>query len=315
MTTHIDPFALNQRLGRGVNIIGYDPLWQSRQLGRLQAKHLRLIREAGFNHVRINLHPFKFMPSEPPYAIEAQWLETLDWVVAQCQENGLLVVLDMHEFIALGEDPINLKPKYLAAWRQFAERYKNAPETVIFELLNEPNKALTPALWNSYLLEPYDLVRQSNPERTLIIGPAWWNGMDYLPQLELPKNEQNLIVTVHYYHPMPFTHQGAGWTEYVDRLGVHWLGSPEEQQAVVNDLAKAQAWAAAHHRPLYLGEFGAYDKGDMPSRVRYTSCVARQAEALGWSWAYWQFDSDFIVYDIDADRWVEPIRSALIPPA
>jgi endoglucanase len=41
--------------------------------------------------------------------------------------------------------------------------------------------------------------------------------------------------------------------------------------------------------------------------------VARTAEALGWAWAYWQFDSDFIVYDIDHDRWVEPILRALIP--
>ncbi len=53
----------------------------------------------------------------------------------------------------------------------------------------------------------------------------------------------------------------------------------------------------------------------MDSRVRYTSFVARQAERLGWSWGYWQFDSDFIVYDINQGRWVEPIRDALIPPA
>ena len=27
---------------------------------------------------------------------------------------------------------------------------------------------------------------------------------------------------------------------------------------------------------------------------------------------YWQFDSDFIVYNIDQDCWVEPILNALI---
>ena len=30
---------------------------------------------------------------------------------------------------------------------------------------------------------------------------------------------------------MPFTHQGASWTEYVHQTGVHWLGTAEEQQA------------------------------------------------------------------------------------
>ena len=59
---------------------------------------------------------------------------------------------------------------------------------------------------------------------------------------------------------------------------------------------------------MLLGEFGAYDKADMDSRARYTAAVARAAERLGWSWAYWQFDSDFVVYDIGKDAWVEPLR-------
>ncbi len=69
----------------------------------------------------------------------------------------------------------------------------------------------------------------------------------------------------------------------------------------------------AHFRPILLGEFGAYEKAPMESRVRYIAAVARAAEARGWAWAYWQFDSDFIVYDVDRGRWVEPIFRALIP--
>lgn len=41
--------------------------------------------------------------------------------------------------------------------------------------------------------------------------------------------------------------------------------------------------------------------------------VRREAEAHGFPWAYWRFDSEFILYDIDRDRWVEPIRKALVP--
>lgn len=47
--------------------------------------------------------------------------------------------------------------------------------------------------------------------------------------------------------------------------------------------------------------------------MRYTDAVTRTAESLGWSWAYWQFDSDFVLYDMPARRWVEPIHEALIP--
>jgi endoglucanase len=219
----------------------------------------------------------------------------------------------MHEYITLPKDPEGLKPKYLAVWRQLAERYRNQPETVLFELLNEPNKTLTEDAWNEYLKAPLELVRQSNPQRTLIIGPAWWNGIDHINQLQLPEKERNLIVTVHYYHPMPFTHQGTSWTEYLSQTNVLWQGFPDERKAVIRDLSVAQTWSELNQRPIYLGEFGVYDKADMDSRVAYTSFVARQAELMGWSWAYWQFDSDFIAYDIIHDHWVQPILSALIP--
>jgi endoglucanase len=306
MANPIDPFDLNRRLGRGINIIGYDPIWQNRKSARIQAHHFRLIHEAGFNHVRINLHPFHFMADTPPFAIQPAWLETLDWALELSLQNGLLVVLDMHEYITLPKDPEGLKPKYLAVWRQLAERYRNQPETVLFELLNEPNKTLTEDAWNEYLKAPLELVRQSNPQRTLIIGPAWWNGIDHINQLQLPEKERNLIVTVHYY-------QGTSWTEYLSQTNVLWQGFPDERKAVIRDLSVAQTWSELNQRPIYLGEFGVYDKADMDSRVAYTSFVARQAELMGWSWAYWQFDSDFIAYDIIHDHWVQPILSALIP--
>jgi endoglucanase len=72
-------------------------------------------------------------------------------------------------------------------------------------------------------------------------------------------------------------------------------------------------WGREHDRPIHLGEFGAYVSADMESRVRYTAAVVREAERMGWSWSYWQFDSDFIAFDMGAGLWVEPIPSALVP--
>jgi endoglucanase len=111
---------------------------------------------------------------------------------------------------------------------------------------------------------------------------------------------------------MDFTHQGAKWAGREDKVGVEWKGTAEEKQAIENDFQRAQAWSKKHERPIFLGEFGVYDKADMDSRVRYLSFVTRLAEKMGWSWAYWQFDSDFILYDISNNRWVEPVLSALM---
>jgi len=93
--------------------------------------------------------------------------------------------------------------------------------------------------------------------------------------------------------------------------GVTW-GSTNERLQLTADFDRVQAWSDKHRRPILLGEFGAYEKAPMESRALWTEAVVFTAEARGWAWTYWQFDSDFIVYDIDKDRWVEPILRALI---
>ena len=308
-------FDQNKRLGRGVNIIGYDPGWESFDERRMREEHFRLIKEAGFSHVRIPLHPFSHMgEASSGYKIEAGWFRMLDWAVEQALANDLMVILDCHEFNAMARDPEGLKAKWLAFWRQVAPRYAGAPDTVLFELLNEPNCALTPQLWNSYLAEAHALVRESNPKRTLVIGPGEWNSIGKLEELRLPEGDRNIIVTVHYYEPHRFTHQGAPWEGRKDDLGYEWRGTESERRPIEQDFLAAQRWAEKNQRPMHLGEFGVYDAADMDSRARWTSFIARLAESHGWSWAYWQFDSDFILYDIDAGKWIEPLRDALIPP-
>ena len=308
-----DAFTLNQRLGRGVNILGYDPIWRSREQARFKAEYFQQLKAAGFNSVRLNLHPFRFMEATNGWTLKASWLATLDWAVTEAQRQGLAVILDLHEFHALGNDPVGNKEKLLAFWRQMATRFQSAPDSVCFEVLNEPFDKLTPELWNEYFAETLAIIRQTNPTRAVIVGPGHWNAISHLEKLKLPETDRHLIVTVHFYEPFDFTHQGASWTNQKDKLGFDWKGTAEQVAALNRAFDKADAWCKANQRPLLLGEFGAYDRAPMDSRARWTDAVTRAAEARGWSWAYWQFDSDFILYDVKREAWVEPIRDALIP--
>jgi len=309
----VDAFQQNKRLGRGVNIIGYDPIWRSRSSARFKEKHFTLIKEAGFDSVRINLHPFRYGKASGDHQLSREWFATLDWAVERALAARLMVILDFHEFNAIGDDPAGNHDRFLAMWRQIAEHYKGAPAELLFEILNEPCKKLTPEMWNPWLREALAVIRKTNPTRTVVIGPAHWNNIGYLEKLDLPEGDRNLIATVHYYDPFPFTHQGAPWAGRKDKVGIPWKGTEKERAEIARDFDKAQTWAKKHNRPILLGEFGAYDKADMADRVRYLDCVTRQAERRGWSWAYWQFDSDFIVYDMQKQAWVEPILHALIP--
>jgi endoglucanase len=305
-------WATAAHLKRGVNIIGYDPLWNDPASARFKARHFRIIRQGGFDFVRVVLQSFRHMDAQN--RLDPQWLATLDGVVEEASAAGLGVILDEHDFDVCSKAPDACEPKLLAFWTQIAARYRNAPDTVLFELLNEPHAPLDAARWNAMLARLIPLVRATNPRRTLVIGPTRWNNLAELPNLRLPKHDRNILVTFHSYEPFRFTHQGASWAGEAAALKDVPF-TPADEARIRRDDDTVAAWSKANDRPVLMGEFGAYEKSGTPvaARARYTATVRREAEAHGFPWAYWQFDGDFIVYDIDRDRWVEPIRAALIP--
>src|SRR3974377_1198903 len=129
-----------------------------------------------------------------------------------------------------------------------------------------------------------------------------------------PGDDRHIIVTFHYYHPMEFTHQGASWVPQYKQLGVTW-GSSADYALLNKEFDEVKAWSVANDRPMFEGEFGAYENGAMPDRARWTAAVARANEARGFAWAYWHFDPVFVLYNIDKSEWVDPLLHALIPPA
>lgn len=306
----ITPEAQVAAMQRGVNIIGYDPLWKDASKARFKPELMQTIKDGGFDTVRINLHAFDHMDGQN--RLSAYYFSTLDTMVQAATAADLHVILDLHNFMECADDVTACRPKVMAFWAQMSEHYKSAPDTVMFEILNEPYGPVND-VWNDMIVENLNIIRKTNPERNVVVGPVSWNNFSQLDKLKLPEADRHLIVTFHYYDPFPFTHQGASWTpQFKDVSGIRW--TPDEGAAQLNaDFDKVQAWSQKANRPIFMGEFGAYDKAPMESRIAWTNAVARAAEARGWAWGYWQFDSNFIVYDIPKGEWFAPIHDALIP--
>ena len=305
--------AGDQPFRRGVNVLGYDPYWTTAGERRFEWRHFGEIRKAGFDFVRVNLQAFKHMDANN--GLDPVWLAKLDDVVREAQKAGLGVILDEHDFDVCSNDLTLCRTKLTAFWTQVAPRFAKAPRSVAFELLNEPHAQLDAANWNALIPQLLAAVRPSNPTRIVVVGPTSWNSLKELPNLKLP-NDPNLLVTYHYYEPFHFTHQGATWAgEEVKKLhGITW-GSQAERAAVRTDFDQVTSWANANNRPVLLGEYGAFDKSGTPQdlRVAYIGAVRSEAERHGFGWAYWQFEGDFVVWDMPNQRWIEPIRRALIP--
>jgi endoglucanase len=281
---------------------------------KVEEDYFPIIRQAGFTIIRIPIRWSAHVGPAPDYTIDPAFFSRVDWVVAQAEKNGFLAILDYHNDDALMKEPDANADRFIAIWKQIAEHYQNAPSLIFFELLNEPNDKLDAPKWNDLLAQTLKVVRVTNPTRMIVVGPVAWNGIWALPKLVLPESDRNLLVTVHFYDPMTFTHQGASWIEGSDKwLGNTWQGTDAEKQVVTQAFDQAGAWGKAHDRPIYLGEFGSYSRGDTASRARWTAFVARTAESHGFPWTYWEFCSGFGVYDPQAHQWRQPLLDALIP--
>ncbi|GAA0525193.1 endoglucanase [Rhizomicrobium palustre] len=307
-----DAFLQVGEMKRGVNVLSEDPGWTDASKARFKPEYFKKIHDAGFSTVRIVLNAFSHM--DDYYVLETGYLARLDTMVKAGLDAGLNVILDEHDFNYCSKDTWSCRQKLNAFWAQVAPRYKDASNRLIFEVLNEPHEAFTPEMWNDQIKQTLPIIRASNPTRNVIIGPGFWNSAAYLDKLDLPVPDRHIIVTYHYYAPMEFTHQGSPWVPQYKLTGQNW-GSAADLAQLNKDFDVVKAWSNKWNRPILLGEFGAYETAPMDGRLRYTDAVARAAEARGFAWAYWQFDKDFIVYDIAKDQWVEPILNALIPPA
>lgn len=311
-----DVFAANKALGRGVNFGNALEAPKEGDWGvKLEPEFFKLIKDAGFRHVRVPVKWSAHAAKDAPYAIDPEFFKRIDWVLDSAAANKLNVVLNVHHYDEFDKEPEKHLPRAVAIWEQVAKRYKDRPASVYFELHNEPHDKLVDKAWNDAIPPLLKAVRATNPTRPVVVGPPFWNAVWALPKLALP-DDPNLILTVHHYEPYLFTHQGAEWADAKVRAasGVKWTGSEAEVAAVRKAFDQVAAWAKKHNRPVYLGEFGAYGKvADAESRAKWTAAVAREAEARGFSWAYWEFGAGFGAYDRGAKRWREPLVKALLP--
>ena len=312
-----DAFEMNKQIGRGVNIGNtLEPPNEGDWDITLQEEYFQLIKDAGFNSIRLPIRWDTHTMEKAPYTIDPNFFARIDWAIKNAMSRNLVLIINMHNYYDFYKNPNGHKERFLAIWRQIAERYKDYPDTLLFETLNEPQDNLKGVFeWNSVVKEWLAVVRESNPNRMLVIGSANYNNYTELKGLELPKDDRNIIVTFHYYMPYKFTHQGAPWAaESVRTIGVKW-GSDGDKRAMTRDFNTAATWGKENGRPILLGEFGVYYKADPNSRVRWTKTAADTAIEDGFSFTYWEFcHENFGIYDQKTKVWNKQMLEALIPP-
>lgn len=310
----VNAFEQNMRLGRGINLGNALEAPNEGEWGVvLQQPWFQLIREAGFKSVRIPIRWSAHAEEFTPYSLDHEFAKRVAWAVNCALQAGLRVIINMHHYDALTQSPQTERARFQELWFQIAHLFQRYDDRLLFELYNEPSGELTSGHWNDLLAATIPIIRETNPDRTLLIGTANWGGIDALEYLNIPEEEKNVIVTVHYYSPFPFTHQGAEWVKGSDSwLGTRWKGGNAAKE-IRYDLWRCAEWGRKENRPMHLGEFGTFHKADFKSRIRWTKAVAREAENYNMSWAYWEFCAGFGLFDAETGKWNQKLLEAVQP--
>jgi endoglucanase len=311
-----DFLGINQRMPiaemkRGINLGNALDSPRDEDWGlTIKNEYFDKIKEAGFDFVRLPVRFQDYIGADGK--LEEPFMQLLDEYINHAIDKDLTVVLDWHHFEEIMDQPKQYKDELLSVWRQLSERYASYSNKLVFELLNEPKSNLHVGVWNDLIPEILEVVREKNPDRTVIVGSTNMYSIYDVKLLDLPKDDR-LIVAFHYYSPERFTFQGDPNHEgYEELSGIEWGDEQERKELTerfkaIKELAEENGWAG-----VTLNEFGVAKTVPEDQRVEWVEAVRREAEKDGFSWAYWEFGTSFGIYDLNTDEWDQSMLDALM---
>ncbi len=274
------------------------------------------VKAKGFNAIRIPVSWGNHMDGSG--TIDSAWMDRVQEVVDYAVENDLYIILNTHHEDALWMHPSAAEEsavtaKFVRAWEQIAERFRDYDSKLLFEGLNEPRIHGTSTEWMGGTNEERDVINHlqqkfistvrasggKNADRTLIITThaasitdAAVNGL-VLPQ------DKNIIVSIHNYAPWKLTTK-----EFPDDRSFDQAGKDE----LNGQFDKLKRIFIDNGVPVIIGEFGAEDKGNTAVRAAYYAYYVKAAAERGIPCFIWDNGSktSYGLLDRGGNSWYYP---------
>ena len=254
------------------------------------------IRAAGFDTVRIPIRWSDYTDADDGFSIRQDFMAQVQKAAAVALDQDLNVVLNVHHFEEMMENPRAEMARFLAIWEQTSAAFSDAPDDLWFETLNEPYGALKGRVLQNAQQEAVEIIRRTNPERIIILGGEDWSNVDTLNSNIAPPDE-HIVYTFHYYDPFDFTHQNAPWTGPDGPKKKRGWGSQADMAELAKAVQTASRFRTQIGRPVFMGEFGVYEDVDAGERVKWTGAVRKAMEEADIPWCLWSFSNSFALYD------------------
>ena len=261
----------------------------------------------GFTTLRVPANFERYTGAGAPYTIDPGFLARVRHVVDAATAAGLNVIIDNHVIEDVLRDPAGQKARFTAMWGQIGRAFTDTPASVSFELMNEPRPPLFNKDLPDYLAPAIAAVRQTNAKRVIVVGGEWSSGPKSLGSLVLPA-DPNIVVTVHYYDPIQFTHQGAPFVSPPLPTGVIW-GSAADYAQLDANVALIKDWMTRTGRVPFVGEYGVYEGVPLEQRAAYYDDLTHALAGIGVQSCVWGYVNNFPIRN--ASTWYAPLIAAM----
>lgn len=265
----------------------------------------------GADHVRIPVDYNIFENDDGTY--NETGFERIDRVFELCRKYSLNAVLDLHKtagfsFDNYGENESGffesgqLQERFYRLWEELAKRYGGLADRVAFELLNEVTEKEYIDIWNEIAEKCIKRIRAYAPDTLILVGSYWNNSAEAVPDLAKPYDDK-VIYNFHCYEPMIFTHQGAYWTDTINKEERFSFEEADITPEFFERLFRPAIDAADRNNTvLYCGEYGVIDIASPEDTLKWFRCINSVFEKHGIARCAWSYkEMDFGLSDSRLD--------------
>ena len=319
----------NFEITRGVNISHW--LSQSKDRGELRKSkfgrdEVAFLKKMGFDHLRLPVDEEQlFTPSGD---IDTETMGLIHQAISWCREFQMRIIVDFHilrshyfndtENMTLWSSKAE-QDKLSDMWKKLSAEFNQYPNSLLaYELLNEPVPD-TPGQWNKLSSRLINELRVLEPDRMIVLDASSHSSIGALNTLEIPQNDPNIILSVHFYTPHLLTHYQAGWWPALKRLTIklHYPGQlvshqdvdtirDSENLRVVNyyngyydkailteKIQIALDKSKETGLQIHIGEVGCIENTDPTVRLNWMSDVAAICKEHNVAFSVWGYKAGF----------------------